>query len=62
MIVNYVYMSNNYGQSWNVVSGLPSAGYWSALSSDSAGVNMVAAQDYSYYGNIIKVPIFKSVM
>jgi hypothetical protein len=45
-------MSNNFGQSWNLVTGLPSAYYWSALSTDSGGINMVAAQDYNY-GNII---------
>ncbi len=39
-------MSADYGSTWNVVDGLPAAQFWSAVTTDSAGVNMAAAAGY----------------
>ncbi len=49
-IENSVYLSSDFGKSWTVISNLPAGQFWNAVSMDSTGTYMVAAQGYG--GNV----------
>ena len=49
LIGNYVYISTDYGKNWNTVTALQPTYYWNAVSMDSTGAYMVAAQTNAIY-------------
>lgn len=54
LLGGYVYQSTDGGQNWNTVNALPYAEFWAAVTSDTAGVHLAAAQGYGgsiYYSS-----------